>query len=109
MTRASKAPRATLRITQVRSRIGNQRRIVKVLTDGLGLGRIGASVVLPDTPYTRGMVAKVSHMVNVEEIAAATPPSRRRKSAQASEVAAAAETAADTAETAAAEAAADES
>ena len=60
---------ATLKITQVRSRIGNQERVVRVLTDGLGLGRIGASVTLPDNPYTRGMVAKVAHIVRMEEIA----------------------------------------
>jgi large subunit ribosomal protein L30 len=58
-----------LRITQVRSRIGNQERIVRVLTDGLGLGRIGSSVTLPDNAYTRGMILRVAHMVEVEEVA----------------------------------------
>lgn len=58
-----------LRITQIRSRIGNQERVVKVLTDGLGLGRIGSSVVLPDNGYTRGMILRVAHMVRVEDVA----------------------------------------
>ena len=68
MTTRKKAGKAMLRVTQVHSRIGNQERVVKVLTDGLGLGRIGASVVLPDNPYTRGMIAKVTHIVKFEEV-----------------------------------------
>jgi ribosomal protein L30 len=67
---------ALLRITQVHSRIGNQERVVKVLTDGLGLGRIGRSVVLVDTPYTRGMIAKVAHIVRVEPVTEAHAPAR---------------------------------
>jgi ribosomal protein L30 len=61
---------ARLRIVQVRSQIGNQGRVRRVLTDGLGLGRIGSSVVLPDNSYTRGMIAKVAHIVSFEELAA---------------------------------------
>ena len=70
MTAKRKTPKGMLRITQVHSRIGNQERVKKVLTDGLSLGRIGSSVVLPDNPYTRGMIAKVVHIVRFEEIAA---------------------------------------
>ncbi len=69
MTTKRKTSKAKLRITQVHSQIGNQTRIKKVLVDGLGLGRIGASVVLPDNGYTRGMIAKVSHIVRFEEAA----------------------------------------
>jgi len=68
MTTKRKAAKATLRITQVRSMICNQERVKKVLTDGLGLGRIGSSVVLPDNGYTRGMIAKVAHIVRFEEV-----------------------------------------
>jgi large subunit ribosomal protein L30 len=32
---------------------------------GLGLNRIGRVRELPDTPQTRGMIAKVSHLVRV--------------------------------------------
>ncbi len=32
---------------------------------GLGLGRIGRQRVLEDTPSVRGMVRKVSHMVEI--------------------------------------------
>lgn len=65
MTTRKKAAPKKLRITQVRSAIGNQERIKRVLRDGLGLGRIGSSVVLVDTPYTRGMIAKCAHIVEV--------------------------------------------
>ncbi|MEW6337500.1 MAG: 50S ribosomal protein L30 [Acidobacteriota bacterium] len=65
MTRKKAAP-GRVRIVQVASKICNQDRVRNVLTDGLGLGRIGSSVVLPDNPYTRGMIAKVAHMVRVE-------------------------------------------
>lgn len=75
MTSRRKHAQAMLRITQLHSRIGNQARVVRVLTDGLGLGRIGSSVELPDNPCTRGMIAKVAHIVGVEEIPA--PASKR--------------------------------
>jgi large subunit ribosomal protein L30 len=32
---------------------------------GLGLNRIGREATLPDNPSTRGMIAKVAHMVTV--------------------------------------------
>jgi large subunit ribosomal protein L30 len=34
---------------------------------GLGLNRVGRISVLADTPAVRGMIAKVAHMVEVEE------------------------------------------
>jgi large subunit ribosomal protein L30 len=34
---------------------------------GLGLNRIGRVSELPDTPQTRGMIAKVAHLVRVLE------------------------------------------
>jgi large subunit ribosomal protein L30 len=55
-----------LRITQVRSLIGSkqdQRRTVQAL----GLKRIRHSVTQPDRPEIRGMIAKVSHLVEVVE------------------------------------------
>ena len=71
MTTRRKAAAARLRITQVHSLIGNQERVKKVVTDGLGLGRIGRSVVLPDDSYTRGMIAKTAHIVTFEELTVA--------------------------------------
>ena len=34
---------------------------------GLGLNRIGRTSTLTDTPAVRGMVAKVAHLVSVDE------------------------------------------
>ena len=34
---------------------------------GLGLNRIGRASTLEDTPQTRGMIAKVAHLVEVVE------------------------------------------
>ena len=56
-----------LRITLRRSRIGTSPRQREVLR-GLGLRRINASVLRPDDPAIRGMVAKVSHLVEVEAV-----------------------------------------
>lgn len=56
-----------LRITQTRSPIGrpqNQKRTLQAL----GLHRIRQSVEHQDTPNIRGMVARVIHLVRVEEI-----------------------------------------
>jgi large subunit ribosomal protein L30 len=57
---------AQLVITQVRSLIGSkqdQRDTVK----SLGLRRIRHTVTQPDRPEIRGMIAKVSHLVEVRE------------------------------------------
>jgi large subunit ribosomal protein L30 len=34
---------------------------------GLGLGKPGATAVLPDSPAVRGMIRAVTHLVKVEE------------------------------------------
>ena len=34
---------------------------------GLGLNKLGRRTELPDTPSTRGMIAKVAHLVRVVE------------------------------------------
>ncbi|HSN55101.1 MAG TPA: 50S ribosomal protein L30 [Candidatus Sulfomarinibacteraceae bacterium] len=65
--KASTGKKKMIRITQVKSQIGFQGRQKKVLT-GLGLGRIGRSVTRPDDACIRGMVAKVSHLVRVENV-----------------------------------------
>jgi large subunit ribosomal protein L30 len=56
-----------LRITLVRSPIGNTVR-QKATVKGLGLGKMNSSVIQADTPSIRGMIAKVSHLVEVEEV-----------------------------------------
>lgn len=55
-----------LRITLVRSPIGynlRQKRTVRAL----GLRRLNQTVEQDDTPVVRGMIARVSHLVRVEE------------------------------------------
>ncbi|MGH2652979.1 MAG: 50S ribosomal protein L30 [Actinomycetota bacterium] len=57
-----------LRITQVRSVFGRpprQRDTVRAL----GLRRIRHAVVKDDRPEIRGMIARVEHLVSVEEVA----------------------------------------
>jgi large subunit ribosomal protein L30 len=55
-----------LRVTQTRSQISHPQNIRRVLK-GLGLGRIGRTVTVDNTPSFRGMIKKVIHLVSVEE------------------------------------------
>ena len=57
---------ATITVTQVRSAIGSKPKQRGTLR-ALGLGRIGKSNTLPDRPEIRGMLARVPHLVSVEE------------------------------------------
>ncbi len=57
----------TLRITQVRSAIGQTQKHRGTLR-ALGLGRIGRSVERPETPQLLGMLRKVRHLVRIEEV-----------------------------------------
>ena len=54
-------------VTQVRSVIGTKPKQRGTLR-ALGLGRIGRSNTLPDRPEIRGMIARVPHLVSVEEV-----------------------------------------
>ena len=56
-----------LRVTQVRSKIGIKPKHRGTLR-ALGLRRIDHTVELPDRPEIRGMVARVPHLVTVEEV-----------------------------------------
>ena len=56
-----------LLVTQVRSAIGTKPKQRGTLR-ALGLGRIGRSNTLPDRPEVRGMIARVPHLVCVEEV-----------------------------------------
>ncbi len=58
---------ARLRVTQVRSVI-DRPRDQKATVRAIGLHRIRHSVVKEDRPELRGMIAKVSHLVRVEEV-----------------------------------------
>ncbi|NLD44023.1 MAG: 50S ribosomal protein L30 [Chloroflexi bacterium] len=57
-----------IRITYVRSAIGRTERQKRTIRT-LGLRRLGDSVEHDDRPEVRGMVASVSHLVEVEEVA----------------------------------------
>ena len=56
-----------LRITLTKSPIGYNRR-QKETVKSLGLRRMMQSVLIGDAPQIRGMIAKVSHLVEVEEV-----------------------------------------
>ncbi|EHO86161.1 50S ribosomal protein L30 [Eubacterium infirmum F0142] len=56
-----------LKITLTKSTIGaipKHKKVVKAL----GLKKLHHSVELADTPQTRGAIAKVTHLVTVEEL-----------------------------------------
>ncbi len=55
-----------LTVTQTRSAIGSKPKQRGTLR-ALGLGRIGKTNTLPDRPEIRGMLARVPHLVSVEE------------------------------------------
>ncbi len=57
-----------LKITLVKSPIGYNSR-QKATVKSLGLRRMQQTVLIGDAPHIRGMVAKVRHLVQVEEVA----------------------------------------
>jgi large subunit ribosomal protein L30 len=61
MTEKQKSIKVTL-VKSVYGQLANIRNSVK----GLGLRRIGHSVVVADTPSNRGMVNAASHMLKIE-------------------------------------------
>jgi large subunit ribosomal protein L30 len=56
-----------LRIKQIKSTIGVNERF-RLNLAGLGLGRIGKTVEVANTPSFRGAIKQVLHLVTVEEI-----------------------------------------
>ena len=62
----AEATTKTLRIKQVRSKIGHPQDQRDTLRS-LGLRHINDVVEHPDTPSFRGMIQKVRHLVTVEE------------------------------------------
>ena len=55
-----------INVTQVKSTIGTK-PVHRKTMKALGLGGIGRSTTLPDRPDVRGMLAKVTHLVTIEE------------------------------------------
>jgi large subunit ribosomal protein L30 len=66
MAKTTKQPKK-LQITYVRSSIGYSERH-KATIRALGLRRLHQTVIHEDTPSLRGMLAKVNHLVRVEEV-----------------------------------------
>ena len=58
---------AKIRVTLVKSTIG-QVASVKGTVAALGLKKIRSFKELDDTPVTQGMIAKVKHLVKVENV-----------------------------------------
>jgi large subunit ribosomal protein L30 len=56
----------TLTVTQIKSGAHAKPKTRGTLR-ALGLGRIGKQNTLPDRPEIRGMIARVPHLVQVEE------------------------------------------
>ena len=54
-----------IEVTLVKSMIGRPEKHRKVL-HGMGLVKVGKTVVLEDTPSIRGMAFKISHLVKVK-------------------------------------------
>jgi large subunit ribosomal protein L30 len=59
---------STVKLTQRKSRNGSNKQQLATLRS-LGLRRIGQSVEVNDTPQIRGMIAKVAHLVEVDDAA----------------------------------------
>ncbi|MBN2586916.1 MAG: 50S ribosomal protein L30 [Candidatus Fermentibacteraceae bacterium] len=56
-----------LRITQVKSAIGRQ-EVQKLTLEALGIKRLNQTVVHRDRPEIRGMINRVAHLLEVEEV-----------------------------------------
>jgi large subunit ribosomal protein L30 len=61
---ARKKAAATVKIRLIRSATGSPLKVKKVVK-GLGLRKIDQTVERPDDDATRGMIAKVPHLVEV--------------------------------------------
>ena len=66
-TKPATKPAGVLRVTQVRSAIGTKPKHRATLR-ALGLRGIGRTNDLPDRPEIRGMIARVPHLITVEEV-----------------------------------------
>ena len=56
-----------LKLTLKKSNIGSTQKVRATLV-GLGLTRTNKTIVRKDTPEIRGMVNKVAHLIEVEEM-----------------------------------------
>ncbi len=56
-----------VRVTQIASGLGRKPGQIETLI-GLGLNKMRATRELEDTPSVRGMIRKVAHLIQVEEL-----------------------------------------
>jgi large subunit ribosomal protein L30 len=63
---ATKKGSGTLKIRWVRSFIGCPRNMRETIR-GMGFRRMNQLIERPDTPSIRGMIARVHHLVQIEE------------------------------------------
>jgi large subunit ribosomal protein L30 len=61
------AKQKKLKITQIKSTIGYREK-TRLTIEALGLGKMHKTVILPDNPAIRGMIAKIPHLLDVEEV-----------------------------------------
>ena len=55
---------AKLQVTLVKSTIGKPKKHRDIVT-GLGLKKLNRTIEIVDTPETRGMIAKVGHLLSI--------------------------------------------
>ncbi len=73
---------ATLKITQIKSRIGSTAQQCKNL-DALGLRKINQTVTHSDSAIILGMLNKVKHLVKVEVVEEKAPAKKAAKKVEA--------------------------
>jgi large subunit ribosomal protein L30 len=61
-----KTKQQTLKITQVKSRIGYKKK-AKATLDAMGIKKMNQTVELPDNPAIRGMIKKIEYLIRVED------------------------------------------
>lgn len=55
-----------LQVTLVKSTIGKPKKHRDIVA-GLGLKKLNKTIEIADTPETRGMIAKISHMLTITQ------------------------------------------
>jgi large subunit ribosomal protein L30 len=55
-----------LQVTLVKSTIGKPKKHRDIVA-GLGLKKLNKTIEIVDTPQTRGMIAKISHMLTIAQ------------------------------------------
>ena len=62
----AKTKQQTLKITQVKSRIGYKKK-AKATLYAMGIKKMNQTVELPDNPAIRGMIKKIEYLIKVED------------------------------------------